>query len=150
MDRPLAIVMTLALAAVASAVPMPAAAQRKYRLEMRPQPPPGNAFGRHYEDVDYPTPEKRAANLSELLNLTDDQKQKVQAIFVDQDKQGLALWSDESLTDEARAKRRVQIRDEATKKVRDLLTDEQRKKYDALSAEPKPADKVRLQPDPRR
>jgi Spy/CpxP family protein refolding chaperone len=146
MKRAVAIAI-LTFVTVASAIP--ALAQRKYRLEMKPQRPPGTNFGRHYEDVDYPTPEKRAANLAELLNLTDDQKQKVQAIFVEQDKQGLALWSDQSLTDEARTKKIAEIRDAASKKVRDLLTDEQRKKYDALGVEPKAPEKIRMQPDPR-
>ena len=126
-----------------------ALAQRKYRLEMKPQRPPGTDFGRHYEDVDYPTPEKRAANLTELLNLTDDQKQKVQAIFVDQDKQGIALWADDSLTVEARTKKLAELRSAVTKRIRELLTDEQKKKYDALATGDKPPDKIRLQPDPR-
>ena len=136
MKRTLAIA-TLMLAAMASV--LPAHSQRKYRLEMKPQRPPGNNYGRHYEDVDYPTPQKRAANLAELLNLNDDQKQKVTAIFAEQDKQALDLWADESLNDDARLKKIDVVRADATNKVRLLLTDEQRKKYDALGYVQKPA-----------
>ncbi len=136
MKRALAIAI-LAFVMVASA--LPCLAQRKYRLEMKPQRPPGANFGRHYEDVDYPTPEKRAANLAELLNLTDDQKQKAQAIFLAQDKQSFALWADESLTESARGKKITELREATAKQVRDLLTDEQKKKYDELGASAKPA-----------
>ena len=125
------VVRMLLLFTVTSALPI--FAQRPYRLEMKPQRPPGRDFGRHYEDVGYPTPEKRAANLGELLTLTDEQKPKVQAIFVEQDKQSFALWADESLTDAARIRKIAELRDATTRKIRDLLTDEQKKKYDALA-----------------
>ncbi len=108
---------------------------------MRPQTPPGHGQTGRYIDVDYPSPEKRAANLAELLNLTEEQKQKVEAIFLEQDKQTMALWSDESLAADARTKKISQARDAAVKKVRDLLTGEQQKKYDALGPAEKPADR---------
>ncbi len=126
------VIRILLLVTVTNALPV--LAQRPYRLEMKPQRPPGRNFGRHYEDVVYPTPEKRAANLAELLALTDDQKQKVQAIFADQDKQSFALWADESSSEAVRLRKIAELRDATTKKVRDLLTDEQKKKYVALAA----------------
>jgi hypothetical protein len=127
-----------ALVTMGIAGPAQAAPQRRGRIIIRPQVPPVTGPGRHYVDVDYPTPEQRAANLAELLNLTDDQKQKVQSIFVEQDKETLALWSDESLSDATRTKKIAEIREAATKKIRDLLTDEQKRKYAALSTEEKP------------
>jgi hypothetical protein len=133
-------IVAIALAAVASVNPVQAAPQRRGRIIIRPQTPnPPGPRGR-YIDVDYPTPEKRVANLSELLDLSDDQKQKALAIFADHDKQTLALWSDSSLTPEARTKKTEEVRAAAMNKFRDLLTDEQKKKYDALGTE-KPADK---------
>ena len=128
---------------VAMAIPNPAQAapQRRGRIIIRPQTPnPPGPRGR-YIDVDFPTPEKRAANLAELLGLNDDQKQKVQAIFVEQDKQAMALWGDESLTADARNKKIADVRSEAVKKIRDLLSEEQKKKYDAIGTEEKPASK---------
>lgn len=113
---------------------------RPPRIIIRPQPPaPPGPAGRRYVEMDYPTPEKRASNLAELLTLTDDQKQKVQAIFAEQEKQALAVWSDDSLTNEARLKKIDGLRVAATKAVRELLTDEQRKKYDDLGNVAKPA-----------
>jgi Spy/CpxP family protein refolding chaperone len=134
MKRIIAIVATVVVA-MASTNPAQAGPQRRGRIIIRPQIPPAPGQRGRYIDVDYPTPEKRAANLAELLSLTDDQKQKVQAIFADQDKQTLALWSDESLAADARMKKIAEVRDAAMKKARDLLTGEQKKKYDAIGAD---------------
>jgi Spy/CpxP family protein refolding chaperone len=134
MKRIIAIVATVVVA-MASANPAQAGPQRRGRIIIRPQIPPAPGQRGRYIDVDYPTPEKRAANLAELLSLSDDQKQKVQAIFADQDKQTLALWSDESLAADLRTKKIAEVRDAAMKKVRDLLTGEQKKKYDAIGTD---------------
>ena len=119
-----------------AALPIPTRCYAQYRpprIIIRPQPPPPpSPEGRRYVEMDYPTPAKRAANLAELLNLTDDQKQKVQAIFVEQEKEALAVWADDTLTADARAKKVADLRAQATKKVRDLLTDDQKKKYDEI------------------
>src|SRR4051794_41848182 len=130
MKRILVIVAT-ALATMVAVNPVLGSPQRRGRIIIRPQTPnPPGPRGR-YIDVDYPSPEKRVDNLSELLSLTDEQKQKALAIFVEQDKQALALWSDEALAADARTKKIDDLRAAAMKKFRDLLTDEQKKKYDA-------------------
>ena len=122
---------------------------RPPRIIIRPQPaPPPNPAGRRYVDMDYPSPEKRAANLAELLNLSDEQRDKVKDIFVAHDKQASELWADESLSTQARLKKLAEVRINAVKKVRELLTDEQKKKYDALNPADKPQEKPRLEPDP--
>lgn len=111
---------------------------RPPRIIIRPQPPPPpSPEGKRYVEMDYPTPEKRADNLSELLHLTDPQRDKVRAIFVEQEKESLALWSDDSLNSEARNKKLAGVREVAVKKVRELLTDGQKKKYDELGASAK-------------
>src|SRR5690349_16406277 len=100
----------IALVTMAAVNPVLAAPQRRGRIIIRPQTPnPPGPRGR-YIDVDYPTPEKRVANLSELLDLTDDQKQKALAIFGEQDKQTLALWSDDALAADARTKKIDEVR----------------------------------------
>lgn len=137
----LIIIFAAAIVTMAGVCPALAAPQRRGRIIIRPQTPNAPGPRGRYIDVDYPTPEQRAANLAELLSLTDDQKQKVQAIFVEQDKQALALWSDQSLTADVRTKKIDELREAAMKRVRDLLTEEQKKKYDALSTEEKPAEK---------
>ena len=136
--RRVIVIAAVVIMAIAGANLALASPQRRGRIIIRPQTPPGHGDRGRYVDVDYPTPEKRAANLAELLNLTDDQKQKVQVIFIEQDKQTLALWSDNSFSAEARTKKIDDAREAAMKKVRDLLTDEQKKKYDAVGAEEKP------------
>jgi Spy/CpxP family protein refolding chaperone len=138
MKRMLAIVaaMVLAMASIGAAAP-----QRRGRIIIRPQTPnPPGPRGR-YIDVDYPGPEKRVANLSELLDLTDDQKQKALALFVEQDKETLSLWSDDALAADVRTSKIDAVRNTTMKKFRELLTDEQKKKYDALGGEEKPAQK---------
>jgi hypothetical protein len=134
MKRIIAIVAAVVIA-MASTNPAQAGPQRRGRIIIRPQIPPAPGQRGRYIDVDYPTPEERAANLAELLNLSGDQKQKVQAIFAEQDKQTLALWSDESLAADARTKKIAEVRDAAMKKVRGLLTGEQKKKYDAIGTD---------------
>ena len=146
--RPLVGCAGILVAALSISTPAPA----QYippRIIIRPQPaPPPNPAGKRYVDLDYPTPEKRAANLAGLLDLSDEQRDKVKDIFVVQEKDAAALWADESLAPDTRAKKLTEARTIAVKKVRDLLTDEQRKKYDALDPARKPAPKPRLQPDP--
>jgi hypothetical protein len=144
-------IVTVAVMAVTALVCVdPAGAQqRRPRIIIRPQTPnPPGPRGR-YVDVDYPSPEKRANNLAELLGLGDEQKQKVQAIFVEQDKQAMAIWADKKMAGDVRDKKIAETRDTASKQVRDLLTDEQRKNYDALVPPEKPVEKIRLQPDPK-
>lgn len=121
---------------------------RPPRIIIRPQPaPPPNPAGKRYVEMNYPSPDKRAANLAALLDLTDEQRDKVKDIFIDQEKQSSALWDDQSLEPHDRLKKLDEVRAAAVKKVRDVLTDEQKKKYDALDPV-KPTEKPRLQPDP--
>jgi hypothetical protein len=139
----------LAITAMVCANSAGAQTQHRPRIIIRPQTPnPPGPRGR-YVDVDYPSPEKRAANLAELLGLNDEQKNKVQAIFVEQEKQALAIWSDEKMATDVREKKLAEARQAASKQVRDVLTDDQKKKYDALVPSDKPAEKIRLEPDPK-
>ena len=122
---------------------------RPPRIIIRPQPaPPPNPSGKRYVEMNYPSPEKRAANLAGLLDLTDEQRNKVKDIFVLQEKESSALWDDQSVEPHERLKKLDEVRIAAVRKVRDVLTDEQKKKYDALDPASKPAEKPRLQPDP--
>lgn len=122
---------------------------RPPRIIIRPQPaPPPSPAGKRYVAMDYPSPEKRAANLAAMLDLADEQRDKVKDIFVEQEKQSSALWEDQTLEPHDRLKKLDDLRAGAVKKVREVLTDEQRKKYDAFDPSVKPAEKPRLQPDP--
>lgn len=144
MSRSLVIVAAVAIVAGhAHAQPQ----QRTQILRIHPHNPPvNNPHEYRHERASFPTPEKRAENLTQLLGLSSDQKDQVRAIFVDEDKQNTALWADTSLAPQARIGKLDQVRDETVQKVRTVLNDEQRQKYDAI-APAKPAERPRIEPD---
>jgi hypothetical protein len=80
----------------------------------------GHGAGGSAMDAD--TPENDPA-----LNLTDDQKEKIQAIRVDVKDQLKALKKDPSLTDEQRQQKMKQIKMETRKQVWAVMTPEQQK-----------------------
>ena len=142
---------TLVFVAGMAMLASPALAVQQHEIRILPIHPPNPPLIRPHDyrhvRVSYPTPEKRADNLAELLDLSSEQKSKVLALFVDQDKQGRALWSDLSLSERVRDNRIDELREATVQQVRSFLTDEQRKKYDAI-APPKPVSaKPRLEPD---
>jgi periplasmic protein CpxP/Spy len=80
----------------------------------------GHGAGGNAMDAD--TPENDPA-----LNLTDDQKEKIQAIRVDVKEQLKALKKDTSMTDEQRQQKMKQIKMETRKQVWAVMTPEQQK-----------------------
>lgn len=96
-----------------------------------PNPPVRHGGG--WRNVDYPSPEKRAENLAQLLGLSNEQRQQVVALFIDQEKQSNEILEDSSLTQKQRTTKIDDLRDATVKQVRALLTDEQKKKYDAIA-----------------
>jgi protein CpxP len=67
--------------------------------------------------------------LSEKLNLTEEQKTKVKAIFADEATEIKAVHADSSLTSEQKITKIKEIRDSSTEKINALLTPEQQKKF---------------------
>jgi hypothetical protein len=128
------------------ALPASSEPQKPYRLEIRPEAPNAHTHGA-LRDVRYPTAEQRAANIGQLLGLSKEQQDRVQAIFVDEDKRSTALWQDSSLSAKARTIKLDQLRDQTVHKVRDLLTADQKKKYDAIAPAKPPAERPHLEPD---
>lgn len=118
--------------AVAWAAPLTCGAQQVRLIPIHPPNPPVR-HGGGWRNVNYPGPEKRAENLAKLLALSDEQKEKVQALFIDQDKQSDDIWQDTSLPPAQRTQKLDDLRDATVKKVREILTEEQRKKYDAIA-----------------
>ena len=108
-----------------------ASAQGRLMRIHPPNPPVHHGGG--WRNVDYPTPEKRAENLAQLLGLSDEQKQKVVALFTEQDEKSNEILANSSLTQQRRTARIDALRDATVKQVRELLTDEQQKKYDAIA-----------------
>lgn len=141
----------LALIAVVAMVAGPAHAQLQQEIRLLPihppNPPVDNPNLYRHVRVTFPTPEKRAENLTGLLELSSEQKSKVLALLVDQDKETSALWHDESLSAAARGQKIDELRDATVNKIRGVLDEQQRKKYDSI-APPRPAPKrIELGPD---
>lgn len=71
------------------------------------------------------SPEQRTARLSEQLNLTDDQKAKVQKIYED-------AQADMQKNPPASREDRMAKMQETNEKVKGVLNDEQKKKFDEM------------------
>ena len=71
------------------------------------------------------------------LNLTDEQKAKLQPIVADENKQMDALRSDTSLTTDQKIQKANQIREAASPKIRAVLTPEQLQKLAQLQEKAK-------------
>ncbi|MGH9521037.1 MAG: hypothetical protein ACRD3E_00745 [Terriglobales bacterium] len=142
---------TLVFIAATAMLASPAHAQPQHVVTVLPIHPPNPPLHaphdyRHVR-ISYPTPETRAKNLAELLDLSSEQKSRVLALFVEQDAKAKNLWSDASITGPARDQKIDALRDATVQQVRAVLTAEQRAKYDAL-APPNPAPtKPHLEPD---
>jgi protein CpxP len=71
------------------------------------------------------------------LNLTDEQKAKLQPIIADENKQMDAVRSDTSLTTDQKIQKANQIRSDASPKIRAILTPEQLQKLAQLQEKAK-------------
>ena len=86
--------------------------------------------------------EDQVKQLTERLNLTDDQQGKVKAILEDGRTQMQKLRGDDSMSQEDKMR---SIHDATTAKIRDILTDDQKKKFDELEQERRERMKQRQQ-----
>ena len=94
-----------------------------FAQEAQQGPPPGEGGQRRGGMMG--TPEQRAARLAERLNLTDDQKAKVQKIYEDSQKDM------QNMQGASREDRMAKMQ-EVNGKVREVLNDEQKKKFDEM------------------
>lgn len=121
--------------ALALAISLPASAQTSTTTpapeaspQSQPAPSGEAAQGRapaQSEDNDNP------------LNLTDEQKAKLQPIIADENKQMDAVRSDTSLTTDQKIQKANQIRSDASPKIRAVLTPEQLQKLAQLQEKAK-------------
>ena len=121
MNRRGPLIASLALVALALFSCMLAAAQG----------PPEGGMGRRGRG-----PMMDANQLAEQLNLTADQKTKVDAILQDQRSQMMTLREDSSLSQDERRTKMQTIMQSGRTKIRALLNEEQRKKFDAMPQGP--------------
>jgi Spy/CpxP family protein refolding chaperone len=80
-------------------------------------------------------PAKRLEWMSKKLNLTDDQKAKLQPIFQDEFQQMKAVRDDASLSREQRHEKMMQIRQTFHPQVTAVLTPEQQQKLEQMKQE---------------
>jgi Spy/CpxP family protein refolding chaperone len=74
-------------------------------------------------------PQQRVNILAKRLNLTDDQKQKVQGIFADTQQQMQSIRDDSSLSREDRMAKMKSLREQTDEKINGVLNDDQKQKY---------------------
>jgi protein CpxP len=89
------------------------------------QPPQGGPPGRQRPM----SVEERLQRMSERLNLTDEQKEKIRPLLQDEEKQLQALRADTSLSPEQRREKRRQINQATRKQIGEILTPEQKEKW---------------------
>jgi periplasmic protein CpxP/Spy len=73
-------------------------------------------------------------NMSSQLNLTDDQKQKIQPILQSQFQQAKAVQDDSSLSPDQRKAKMQEIRQSTHSQIGPILTPDQQKKWEAMKA----------------
>jgi Spy/CpxP family protein refolding chaperone len=76
-----------------------------------------------------------ADRLADQLNLTPDQKTKVESILQEQRTQMSALREDTSMSQEDRRTKMQSIMQDTRSKIRDVLNDEQKQKFDQMATQ---------------
>lgn len=77
-------------------------------------------------------PEQQLQHMSEVLNLTGDQKDQVRTILQGRQQQMQSLRSDSSLSEEDRRGKMHSIFEESNGRIRALLNDDQKQKFDQM------------------
>lgn len=90
----------------------------------------------HAAPTALPTVEQHLNLLSEKLDLTPEQRDKVRPILQQMQESWQNIMRDESLSEQAREAKMKAVREKAEKQARPMLTDEQKKKLDELEQEP--------------
>lgn len=81
------------------------------------------------------SPDAHLQMLSEKLNLTEDQKEKVKPILQDQAQQMKAIHNDPSLTSEQKAAKKKAIHETTHDQINAVLTPEQQEKFKQMKRE---------------
>jgi Spy/CpxP family protein refolding chaperone len=105
--------------------------------ETPPGPPPPAAPGDRAPDGARPPrwqrdPMERLQRMSEVLNLTQEQKDQIAAIIKGNAPQRQAIMKEAAAAQEAQRAKMRELRKETEQKIRALLTPEQQQKFDAM------------------
>ena len=116
---------------LAIALPLTMVAQ----TEAPPAQPQGQ-MGEHHDHMGRmggpPSPQQHLDHLSQMLNLTDDQKAKVKPILEDTDTQAQSLRKDTSLSPQDRMAKMRDLHEKSMTQIRGLLTADQQTKLDSM------------------
>jgi protein CpxP len=82
--------------------------------------------------------QQRLQHISSELNLTDDQKQKIQPILQSEFQQAKAVKDDTSLSPDQKKAKMQDIQDSAKSQIGPVLTPDQRTKWAAMKDQAKP------------
>lgn len=93
------------------------------------QMPAEQGGGQQWGHGQPPTTEQRLQRMTQQLNLTDEQQQKIKPILDSESTQMQALRSDSSLTQEERMAKMKQIRQASSEQIKPILTADQQQKY---------------------
>lgn len=118
------LVVAVLLAGFVTAFVVPAKAAEPNAPEMRHREQAGREPVRDY-----------LRELSEKLNLTDEQKTSIKAILVSEAEDTKAVRQDGSLSDEQKQAKIKEIREKGREKINALLTPEQQKKFAEMKSE---------------
>ncbi len=88
----------------------------------------GGMHGQHQP----PSPEQRLKMLTQQLNLTSDQQEKVKPILEDESKQMESLRSDSSLTQQERRSKMQEIRQNTNSQIKPILTSDQQTQWQQM------------------
>jgi periplasmic protein CpxP/Spy len=89
----------------------------------------GHKMGRHQSG---PQPERRLARLTQMLNLSQEQQDKLKPILQDEAKQMRAVHDDTSLTPEQRHSKMRELHQGTTTQINGILTPEQQTKWNEM------------------
>jgi Spy/CpxP family protein refolding chaperone len=92
------------------------------------QAPEGQGGGQ-WSRGQMPTVDQRLQHMTQALNLTDDQQQKIKPILTNESTQMEALRSDSSLSQDDRRAKMKQIRENTVSQINPILNADQQKKY---------------------
>jgi Spy/CpxP family protein refolding chaperone len=97
-----------------------------------PAAPPQSSGG--WQRGQVPTAEQRLQRMTQALNLTEDQQDKIKPILENESTQMQSLRSDTSLSQEDRMAKMKQIRENATSEINPILTPDQQKQYAEMTS----------------
>ena len=78
------------------------------------------------------SPDQRLQRMTQQLNLTDDQQQKIKPVLEQEQQQMQALHQDTSMSQQDRMSKMQQIRQDTNDQIKSVLNPDQQKKFEEM------------------